>query len=140
MTSAVANVLKGFVNHPGARRAAMAVVVLGLLTPLVACEFGNHERHNRFTVGACPRPQTAVTDAPQFNDQQRDIRQLREHAFAGDFFAQIELAHRYGAFRATDKNLEDPVEAATWYALALANSSAYERMAAYDPHDNHKSI
>jgi TPR repeat protein len=76
---------------------------------------------------ACPRPPTPSEGAPQFNAQQREIRQLRREAFRGDFFAQLELARRYEGKRDSDKNLQDPVEAATWYALALANPSGYGR-------------
>ncbi|HEY0601164.1 tetratricopeptide repeat protein, partial [Brevundimonas sp.] len=50
---------------------------------------------------------------------------LRRAAFRGDFFAQLELGSRYAAIRATDKNIEDPIESATWYAMALANDEGY---------------
>lgn len=76
---------------------------------------------------ACPRPPAPSEVQPQFNEQQREIRELRRQAFRGDFFAQLELARRYEGKRDSDKNLQDPVEAATWYALALANPDGYGR-------------
>ena len=74
---------------------------------------------------ACPRPAAPVEEQPQFNAQQRDIRDLRRRAFRGDFFAQLELASRYEGRHAADKNLQDPVEAAVWYSLALSNADGY---------------
>ena len=74
---------------------------------------------------ACPRPAAPVEEQPQFNAQQRDIRDLRRRAFRGDFFAQLELASRYEGRHPADKNLQDPVEAAVWYSLALANPDGY---------------
>ena len=79
---------------------------------------------------ACPRPPMPAEGAPQFNAQQREIRELRREAFRGDFFAQLELARRYEGRRDSDKNLQDLVEAATWYALALANPLGYDRTSA----------
>jgi hypothetical protein len=76
-------------------------------------------------IGACPRPQGVIGLQPGFNDQERDIRALRKLAFRNDFFAQLELGRRYSGVRATDKNIEDPVEAAVWYAMALANPRGY---------------
>lgn len=76
--------------------------------------------------GACPRPDAASGHQPQFNQQQREIRFLRELGFRGDFFAQLDLGGRYDARREADKNLEDPIEAAVWYALALTNPGGYE--------------
>ena len=76
---------------------------------------------------ACPRPPAPGEAQPQFNEQQRDIRDLRRQAFRGDFFAQLELAQRYEGQRPGDKNLQDPVEAVTWYGLALSNPDGYER-------------
>jgi TPR repeat protein len=75
--------------------------------------------------GACPRPQGVIGLQPGFNDQERDIRALRRLGFRNDFFAQLELGRRYSAVRATDRNIEDPVEAAVWYAMALANPRGY---------------
>ncbi len=82
------------------------------------------------TLLACPRPPVAAEGQPQFNEQQILIRQLRRQAFRGDFFAQLELARRYEGKRDSDKNLQDQVEAATWYALALANPEGYEATSA----------
>ena len=72
---------------------------------------------------ACPRP-ASLTGA-EFNAQETGLRALRRAAFRGDFFAQLELGSRYSAARATDKNIEDPIESATWYAMALANDEGY---------------
>ncbi len=80
--------------------------------------------HHRYA-DSCPRPAAAAEEQPQFNAQQRDIRNLRRRAFRGDFFAQLELASRYEARHAADKNLQDPVEAAVWYSLALSNPDGY---------------
>ncbi len=71
----------------------------------------------------CPRP--AALTGSEFNAQETGLRALRRAAFRGDFFAQLELGSRYSATRATDKNIEDPIEAATWYAMALANDDGY---------------
>jgi TPR repeat protein len=72
---------------------------------------------------ACPRP--ASLTGSEFNAQETGLRALRRAAFRGDFFAQLELGSRYAALRATDKNIEDPIESATWYAMALANDEGY---------------
>ncbi len=74
---------------------------------------------------ACPRPQGVNGVQPGFNDQEREIRHLRRLGFQNDFFAQLELGRRYQAVRATDKNIEDPIESAVWYAMALANGDGY---------------
>lgn len=74
---------------------------------------------------ACPRPASFSTEQPGFNQQEQEIRRLRRLAFANDFFAQLELGRRYEAIRSTDKNLEDPIESAVWYAMALANPEGY---------------
>jgi uncharacterized protein len=71
----------------------------------------------------CPRPPMA--DAGGFNDQERAIRYFRKHAFGNDFFSQLELSNRYGAVRATDKNLDDPIEASVWLIMALSNAEGY---------------
>ena len=42
----------------------------------------------------CPRPSSAP-NPPGFGGQEGEIRELRRRAFAGDFFAQVDLAHRY---------------------------------------------
>ena len=72
---------------------------------------------------ACPRP-VSLTGS-EFNAQEAGLRALRRAAFRGDFFAQLELGARYGALRATDKNIEDPIESAVWTGLALANDEGY---------------
>ncbi|GAA0647736.1 tetratricopeptide repeat protein [Brevundimonas lenta] len=72
---------------------------------------------------SCPRP--ASMTGSEFNAQESGLRALRRAAFQGDFFAQLELGGRYSAVRATDKNIEDPIESATWYAMALANDEGY---------------
>ena len=72
---------------------------------------------------ACPRP--ASLTGSEFNAQETGLRALRRAAFRGDFFAQLELGSRYAAIRATDKNIEDAIESATWYAMALANDEGY---------------
>ena len=118
---------------PGSGRALLVTAgVLAVAAPLMSCDDGGWWwRHNRLIGGACPRPQYSSTDAPQFGAQQVEVRALRERAFRGDFFAQLELARRYEAFKATDKNLEDPVEAAVWYAMALTNESGYAPIASH---------
>jgi TPR repeat protein len=72
---------------------------------------------------ACPRPQSVT--GSEFNAQEAGLRQLRRAAFRGDFFAQLELGTRYAALRATDKNIEDPIESAVWTGLALANDEGF---------------
>jgi hypothetical protein len=74
---------------------------------------------------ACPRPAGVTGAQPGFNDQEREIRYLRRLGFENDFFAQLELGKRYQAVRAVDKNLEDPIESAVWYAMALTNPQGY---------------
>jgi TPR repeat protein len=81
---------------------------------------------------SCPRPPWPSEGQPQFNEQQRQIRELRRLAFHGDFFAELELARRYEGRRTSDKNLQDQVEASVWYALALANPDGYERTGTRD--------
>ncbi|MDI7776311.1 tetratricopeptide repeat protein [Asticcacaulis sp. EMRT-3] len=85
---------------------------------------------------ACPRPPDPFqTDG--FNGQEREIRYYRHLAFGNDFFAQLELANRYAAINAADKNLEDPIESSVWLVMALANSQGYAPMnRAFDPHGN----
>ena len=107
--------------------AAAVVVVLAILGALMLSGFG--DRGLRFwsrgdpASAACPRP-ASVTGA-EFNDQEAGIRRLRRLAFRGDFFAQLELGGRYAAVRATDRNLEDPIESSVWYAMALANTEGF---------------
>ena len=92
--------------------------------------YGPRTFHARRVAAACPRPPPPAEAQQQFGGQQREIRDLRRQAFRGDFFAQVELAHRYEGKRDSDKNLFDPVEAAVWYALALANPQGYDRTSA----------
>lgn len=83
----------------------------------------------------CPRPSAAPTP-PGFGGQEAEMRELRRRAFAGDFFAQIDLAHRYEGRRSVDNNLSDPIEAAVWYSMALANQdgwSGVDRLLAQPP-------
>jgi len=107
--------------------AAAVVIVLAVLGAMMLSGFG--DRGLRFwsrgdpASAACPRP-ASVTGA-EFNDQEAGIRRLRRLAFRGDFFAQLELGGRYAAVRATDRNLEDPIESSVWYAMALANTEGF---------------
>ena len=116
----------------GLRRAALATFVACAVIPLLGCDQAHPFWGRRLILGgACPRPATGlVTGVPQFNQQQQEIRLLRQRAFRGDFFAQLELGRRYEAQRPAEKNLDDPVEAATWYAVALTNSQGYDPISA----------
>jgi TPR repeat protein len=108
--------------------AVIAAIVL-LLLAAAAVGFGMAPIGwgRRADVAACPRPPMPGESQQQFNEQQREVRDLRRQAFRGDFFAQLELGHRYEGQRPDDKNLQDPIEAATWYALALANPEGFQR-------------
>lgn len=117
--------LKGAIGWLKSRSLLTVALAAGLAGLAGACDF-DARTTPRIAIGACPRPQPAVGVQPQFNDQQREVRALRQRAFRNDFFAQLELAHRYQGEHVSDRNLEDPVEAATWYALALANPAGYE--------------
>ncbi|MGZ8362558.1 MAG: tetratricopeptide repeat protein [Caulobacteraceae bacterium] len=75
--------------------------------------------------GACERPQYVELRQPGFGEQETQIRALRKRAFRGDFFSQLDLAERYRGDTPADKKLKDPIEAAVWYALALANPDGY---------------
>ncbi|CAN5286822.1 tetratricopeptide repeat protein [soil metagenome] len=113
------------------RRLPVTAVVAAVVIPLVGCDTGpSFWFHKR--ASACPRPQAAQGVSGQFNQQQQEIRALRQGGFRGDFFAQLELARRYEGQRAVDKNLEDPVEAGVWYAMALSNAGGYSPIAAYE--------
>ena len=103
------------------RRLPVTAVVAAVVIPLVGCDTGPSFWFQK-RASACPRPQAAQGVSGQFNQQQQEIRALRQGGFRGDFFAQLELARRYEGQRAVDKNLEDPVEAAVWYAMALSNA------------------
>jgi len=110
--------------------AAVIAVLLVLGFVLTSCVGGGgghsfalwKAKEERF---ACPRPASFVGDQPGFNQQEQGIRHLRRLAFQNDFFAQLELGRRYEAVKSTDKNLEDPIEAAVWYAMALSNGEGY---------------
>ena len=110
----------------------LTVVVTLLLVGGGAFSFtyGPRMMRARQVAASCPRPPAAAENQQQFNGQQREIRDLRRQAFRGDFFAQVDLAHRYEGKHDSDKNLLDPVEAAVWYAMALANPDGYDRTAA----------
>jgi len=106
--------------------AAVAGVLALTALGMVSCGDRNGLRFWQSANGAgnaCPRP-TSLTGS-EFNAQETGLRALRRAAFRGDFFAQLELGARYAAVRATDKNIEDPIESATWYALALSNDEGY---------------
>ena len=107
-----------------------AVVLLLLAMGAVGLSYGPSGWAHRGEVAACPRPPTPGDSQPQFNEQQHEVRELRRQAFRGDFFAQLELGRRYEGARPADKNLQDQVESATWYALALANPDGYQRTGA----------
>ena len=111
---------------------AIAGAVCATIIPLMGCDL-MHDAARR-AGGFCPRPAVAVAGAtPQFNQQAAEIHNLRRHAFRNDFFAQLELARRYEGSRTTDKNLEDLVESASWYALALTNPGGYDSVAGQAP-------
>lgn len=114
------------------RRIPLGAVAAVAVLPLFGCDFSAPQLFAK-RASACPRPQAAQGASGQFNQQQIEIRNLRQGGFRGDFFAQLELARRYEAQRSSDKNLDDPVEAAAWYAMALANPSGYAPIAAYEP-------
>jgi len=113
------------------RRAPLAIagvaglLMVGVIT-LAAC--GDQapafwRRGDPIAANQCPRP-ASLTGA-EFNAQETALRALRRAAFRGDFFAQLELGSRYAAVRATDKNIEDPIESSVWYALALSNEEGF---------------
>jgi len=116
---------------PLIRGASIVALVAAVIIPLAGCDTGPDGWMGRRHETACPRPQLATGAPPQFNAQQVEIRVLRRRGFTGDFFAQLELARRYEGQRAADKNLEDDVEAAVWYAMALSNPDGYAPIAAY---------
>jgi len=113
------------------RRVPVGALVAAVVIPLVGCDTGPNLWFHK-CASACPRPQAAQGVSGQFNQQQQEIRALRQGAFRGDFFAQLELARRYEGQRAVDKNLEDPVESAVWYAMSLSNAGGYAPIAAYE--------
>ncbi len=103
--------------------ATVVALVLASALAVASCSNGSPAFWRRETTNACPRP-AAWTD-PEFNAQESGLRALRRAAFRGDVFAQIELGNRYAALKATDKNIEDPIESSVWYAMALANDQGY---------------
>ncbi|HMP62935.1 MAG TPA: tetratricopeptide repeat protein [Phenylobacterium sp.] len=107
----------------GARK-GVTVMVLASLIPLLGCEPKPGGLGGREANLSCPRPQTFLTNA-EFNAQEQQIRALRRQAFAGDFFAQIDLARRYAGPTSEARKVADPVEAAVWYELALSNPEGY---------------
>ena len=115
----------------GIRGVAGLAFVAGAALALASCDWDRRPQPppSLTAYGACPRPENPTGRPPQFNQQQREIRVLRELGFRGDFFAQLELAGRYDARRDADRNLEDPIEASVWYALALTNPQGYEATA-----------
>ncbi|MFT3996296.1 MAG: tetratricopeptide repeat protein [Asticcacaulis sp.] len=93
--------------------------------PLAGCDMGvGWPGEGPRGVSVCPRPPQAE-NVGGFNDQERAIRYFRKHGFANDFFSQLELSSRYMAERATDKNLEDPIEASVWLVMALTNPEGF---------------
>ena len=108
--------------------AAVAGVLALTAVAMVSCGTGGGSgvqfwQRSDTASNACPRP--ASLTGSEFNAQESGLRALRRAAFRGDFFAQLELGGRYAANRSTDKNIEDPIESATWYAMALANDEGY---------------
>ncbi|MCE3290848.1 MAG: hypothetical protein K0R83_2860 [Caulobacter sp.] len=113
-----------------ARTALIGIAVAAVVGPLLGCDTAPGGLWGKKDGAACPRPQLATVSSPQFNAQQQEIRILRRGAFRGDFFAQLELGRRYEGQRAVDRNLDDPVESAVWYAMALTNPDGYAQVAA----------
>lgn len=116
----------------GLRRPAAVVAVAAVvgaavvLSGVTACDDGVPSlwrRDGAANANACPRPQSLAGN--EFNAQEQQLRALRRAAFRGDFFAQLELGNRYSAQRATDKNIEDPIESAVWTGMALTNDQGY---------------
>jgi TPR repeat protein len=128
---------EGEANHHGGSRfgrsrgpvaiAAVAGVLVVAAVTIASCGdrigVGFFQGADARQANVCPRP--ASLTGSEFNAQETGLRALRRAAFRGDFFAQLELGARYAAVRATDKNIEDPIESATWYAMALANDEGY---------------
>src|SRR5690606_4564719 len=105
--------------------AVAALVAIGGLAVTACGDRGVQFWRQDVSAESCPRPASVTGAGGEFNDQEQDIRRLRRAAFGGDFFAQLELGSRYAAARATDKNIEDPIESSVWYAMALANPEGY---------------
>ena len=120
---------------------AWTLAAVGAALGLCACGPGpgaGPGSQTQSAYAACPRPEGPSGHQPQFNQQQREIRALRERGFHGDFFAQLMLGNRYEARRDADRNLQDPIEAAVWYALALTNPQGYEAVAPRPLLDEHE--
>lgn len=133
----------GTAQGPLIRGASIVALIAAVVIPLVGCDTGADSFFGKPGDTACPRPQIPTGVAPQFNTQQLEIRVLRRRAFTGDFFSQLELARRYEGAKAADKNLEDPVEAAVWYGVALSNGDGYAPISAYgrrSPQGEQKAI
>lgn len=134
----------GTARGPLIRGASIAALIAAVVVPLVGCDSGPDSFFGKPGDAACPRPQIpAGVVAPQFNSQQMEIRTLRRRGFTGDFFSQLELARRYEGLRAADKNLEDAVEAAVWYSVALSNGDGYSPISAYgrrSPQGDQKAV
>jgi len=114
-------------NMRGPLTAVAAIVALAVVAGSVA-SCGDHgpsfwRQGGGANANACPRP--ASLTGSEFNAQEAGLRALRRAAFRGDFFAQLELGQRYAAVRATDKNIEDPIESSVWTGMALANDQGY---------------
>ena len=75
----------------GRCKSALAIALACAVVPLLGCDQGHPLWSPRLILGgACPRPATGlVTGVPQFNQQQQEIRLLRQRGFRGDFFAQL---------------------------------------------------
>lgn len=116
---------------PLIRGASIVALVASVIIPLAGCDTGPEGWFGRTSETLCPRPQLPAGIQPQFNAQQNEIRTLRRRGFTGDFFSQLELARRYEGQRAADKNLQDDVEAAVWWAMALSNPDGYAPISAY---------
>lgn len=115
-------------SGPGRRIAAIGAAVAALAVAGVVASCGDRtptffNRGGQTAANACPRP--ASVTGSEFGAQEAGLRALRRAAFRGDFFAQLELGSRYAALKATDKNIEDPIESAVWTGLALANDEGY---------------
>ena len=109
----------------GLKAALIALSVATAALPLASCDLvSGGDRVKGAEPRGCPRP-GELAGRSEFNEQEVQIRELRKKGFGNDFFAQLELAQRYGGERATDKNLEDAIESAVWYALALSNPEGY---------------
>jgi hypothetical protein len=118
---------RGSRNMRGPLTAVAAIVALAVVAGTVA-SCGDHgpsfwRQGGGANANACPRP--ASLTGSEFNAQEAGLRALRRAAFRGDFFAQLELGQRYAAVRATDKNIEDPIESSVWTGMALANDQGY---------------